>query len=272
MTSSSQEGSRNFANPTPQPENDWAKKMTATSGRRCLESLEKFSQVGLWAKMFSALLIGQKGWSSTRCKLTWKLRGTKYSRLYFQLVPSTLRTEEIESGLLPTPNASDSNNANNKNNHDVERGYLRGYATMGMLPTPTASTGGGSNMSTKNPRGKHSGNPLKTVANMGMLPTPRVKGHGNSHQRIEDGKIDDLTTMARFGMLPTPRASEWKGTGPIGSKSHTHMLDKDYLCAVVQQEYPTGKTSQLNPHFVLEMMGFPPDWTLSPFLNGEMNP
>lgn len=29
------------------------------------------------------------------------------------------------------------------------------------------------------------------------------------------------------------------------------------------------KTSQLNPLFVAEMMGFPPDWTELPFLNGE---
>jgi hypothetical protein len=34
---------------------------------------------------------------------------------------------------------------------------------------------------------------------------------------------------------------------------------------------PTGKTSQLNPLFVLEMMGFPPNWTELPFLNGETN-
>lgn len=33
--------------------------------------------------------------------------------------------------------------------------------------------------------------------------------------------------------------------------------------------YQTGTTSQLNPLFVAEMMGFPPDWTVSPFLNGE---
>jgi hypothetical protein len=30
----------------------------------------------------------------------------------------------------------------------------------------------------------------------------------------------------------------------------------------------TGKNSQLNPRFVAEMMGFPPNWTELPFLNG----
>lgn len=32
-----------------------------------------------------------------------------------------------------------------------------------------------------------------------------------------------------------------------------------------------GKTSQLNPRFVAEMMGFPANWTELPFLNGEQN-
>jgi DNA-cytosine methyltransferase len=31
----------------------------------------------------------------------------------------------------------------------------------------------------------------------------------------------------------------------------------------------TGKTSQLNPLFVAEMMGFPPNWTVLPFQSGE---
>ena len=34
-----------------------------------------------------------------------------------------------------------------------------------------------------------------------------------------------------MSLLGTPRASEWKGTGPVGSKSHTYRLDRDYLDA-----------------------------------------
>ena len=33
-----------------------------------------------------------------------------------------------------------------------------------------------------------------------------------------------------------------------------------------------GGTSQLNPLFVQEMMGFPEDWLVSPFLGGGQNP
>lgn len=31
----------------------------------------------------------------------------------------------------------------------------------------------------------------------------------------------------------------------------------------------SGKSSQLNPQFVMEMMGFPPNWTELPFRDGE---
>jgi hypothetical protein len=33
-------------------------------------------------------------------------------------------------------------------------------------------------------------------------------------------------------------------------------------------QYQTGTTSQLNPLFVAEMMGFPTDWLTFPFQNG----
>ena len=95
------------ASPTALPENEKVKMMNATCGQKCLEQLEKFPHVGLWAKMFSALLIGMEGWYSTKCKLTWKLKGTKYNRLFFQLAPSTHRTEGIGFGLWPTPLKND---------------------------------------------------------------------------------------------------------------------------------------------------------------------
>ncbi len=45
---------------------------------------------------------------------------------------------------------------------------------------------------------------------------------------------------------PTIRASEYKDVGPVGSKSHDHMLGKHYLCAVVTQDaanWPTVQTT-----------------------------
>src|SRR5690554_4301838 len=91
----------------PLPGSDRAKMMTATSGLKCLELFEKFDRPGLLAKTFPALLIGQKGWYSKKCNLIWKLKATKYNRLYLQLQVSVPRTEGIGCGLLPTPRATE---------------------------------------------------------------------------------------------------------------------------------------------------------------------
>ncbi len=81
------------------------KQMTATSGLKCLELYAKQGPVGCLAKM----LLASKTWHSTRRCLTWKAKITKSNRLLFQLVPSMLRTEEIESGsvrwMWPSPRA-----------------------------------------------------------------------------------------------------------------------------------------------------------------------
>lgn len=190
------------ANLTQWPENEKAKRMSATSGRKCLEQYGRFNQVGLWGKTFSALLIGMGGWYSTRCKLKWKLRGTKFNRLYFQLVPSTLRTVGIGYGLLPTPTVAET------------------------IEPKEARVVFGNN---------------------------RIK----SNQGIE-GQCK-LTDLAMNGLLPTPNQRDYKG-----ETGHENQFD---LNREIRKS--TGQTGQLNPQFVLEMMGFPNDWTLLPFLNGE---
>jgi hypothetical protein len=55
--------------------------------------------------------------------------------------------------------------------------------------------------------------------------------------------------------LPTLRASEWKGCGPRGSKSHTHWIERFYLSALVTD---SGK---LSPIFAERLMGFKTGWT-----------
>ena len=73
-------------------------------------------------------------------------------------------------------------------------------------------------------------------------------------------------------MLPTPATRDYKGANSMehlrgengNSMNHAHQLP-NYI------KLQTGMTSQLNPLFVAEMMGFPTDWTVLPFQNGEMN-
>ena len=80
-----------------------ARKMTATSGLRCLELSEHQGRLGYSLKM----LLGMSRGASTKCLLTWKAKATPSNRLLFQLAPWTPRTDEIESGLLPTPSTRD---------------------------------------------------------------------------------------------------------------------------------------------------------------------
>jgi len=72
------------------------------------------------------------------------------------------------------------------------------------------------------------------------------------------------------GILPTPTATDWKGAYPPTSihknKAREHMMRNAYQ--YTNTEY-NSKSSQLNPRFVAEMMGFPPTWTELPFLNGD---
>ena len=86
-----------------------------------------------------------------------------------------------------------------------------------------------------------------------MLPTPTMFDYNSARtpEKYEEHKAKyaekgvnlqmPLKQMARNGMLPT------------------------------QSGQQDGKSSQLNPQFVEEMMGFPTDWTASPFLSGETN-
>lgn len=81
-----------------------ARKMTATSGRKCSVLLKKQDPLGWLLKM----LLESLQWHSTRCFLNWQACGTPAGFAYFQLVPSTPRTDGTEFGsLLPTPAARD---------------------------------------------------------------------------------------------------------------------------------------------------------------------
>lgn len=231
------------ANRTVQQENDLAKKMRDTSGRRCSAAFERLSHVGLWAKTFSDLLIGQTGWFSTRCKLTWKLKGTRYNRMYFQLYPSTLPTEGTEFGLLPTPLAQ----AREQTNFEAYDARMERLVEKGHKPFTM---------------------PLDQMALRGMLPTPTCMYATNATATMKSTQVKEgsmhsvtLTRAMAMGMLPTPRTSDermhWKTENWKGDDLGSHINE---IC---------GTRSHLSPQFVLEMMGFPTDWTLLPFLNGE---
>jgi len=176
--------------------------------------------------------------SSRRCALTWKLKGTPFNRSYFQLAVSALPTEEIAFGLLLTPTTREEVMDTDKFKARMEK-YDNGTTVpnlatqvVGMLPTPTA-------FDYNTPRSQEAWDKAK-------------EKHGDALQ-------NPLKQMASFGMLPTPCAQEG---GKISGKENQDSLTK-------RARQQTGKTSQLSPLFVEEMMGFPKNWTASPFQSGE---
>jgi hypothetical protein len=66
---------------------------------------------------------------------------------------------------------------------------------------------------------------------------------GAWRQRVNAAR---LTRGSASSSWPTIRASEYKDVGPVGSKSHDHMLGKHYLCAVVTQEESNGQAAPVN--------------------------
>lgn len=104
-----------------------ARQMTAISGQTCFESYKTSSQTGSSLKMCAASLLGTTAWYSSRCALTWKAKVMKSNRLLFQLAPSTLRTGETGSGLLPTVQTQGLKVCKNRKSVPM------------ILPTPVAS-------------------------------------------------------------------------------------------------------------------------------------
>jgi hypothetical protein len=123
----------------------------------------------------------------------------------------------------------------------------------------------------------------------GLLPTPSVADIEGSPKRIDQisqGQNGTFyrtsdNTGTRFGaklndvarLLPTPTSQDQKHS-TTKSPSWDKRIEQKHLAETVLNPYIQengGTRSHLSPQFVMEMMGFPTDWTLLPFLNGETN-
>ena len=87
-------------------------------------------------------------------------------------------------------------------------------------------------------------------------PTPTASDDKKGYSRnVEQGRLRDAAVM-----WPTICAAQYRGCGPLGSKSYEHRLDRGYLDArVIEAEQTSGK---LNPEWVEALMGYPVGYTL----------
>jgi hypothetical protein len=151
-----------------------------------------------------------------------------------------------------------------------------------MLPTPNAmdwntGTKPETYEARKQRHAKKGVNLQMTLRQMIMLPTPTAMDSSNAtanmkSTQVKEGSMHSVTlTRAMFmGMLPTPVAGEYRDTGEAVKTGNFKQMNLTRTIAKDNPEW-TGKTSQLNPQFVAEMMGFPANWTELPFQSGEQN-
>ena len=91
--------------------------------------------------------------------------------------------------------------------------------------------------------------------------------------RADSGSEDmcqGKTVFMPMRLLHTPTANDARNVSlpPSQAKRDGGMVKT----AMRSDEYRTGAGFRLNPRFLAEMMGFPPDWTELPFLHGAGNP
>lgn len=217
------------ASPFPQPGDEKARKMTATSGRNLIGSWLNCGPLG----SLERTLLGTSAWASTTCFLTWKDKATPAGRLLFQLAPRTPRTEGTGSGLWRSPTVGMVNQARAK---DPE--YGQKLIDKGQTLTLAAQ-----------------------VTNSKLWPTPRscsAMAAENIQNRVND-KFPNLESEVARSMWPTPSAADNRDRGNMSSPAIARRKEKGKQIMLSQSV--SHESGALNPEWVEWLMGFPPGWT-----------
>ena len=247
---------------------------------------------------------------STKSAKTLKKLDIPSNRLLFQLVPSEHRTEETGFGLLPTvqtqglkqcnkdgktefmpldllptPNAMDfphkGMEINEKGRRNPKKGKtdhslgLEDMAVAQLLPTPTALDKGGGRINKSLSPNAAERPTLALAARKGLLPTPTAMEATKFTKTINPNSQmgQGLTALAVNGLLLIPSATDGLRSTMTMDSLKSHNKENANLAEQIAHKVGGG-TSQLNPLFVEEMMGFPLMWTALPFLSpsGDKNP
>lgn len=241
------------------------RKMTATSGRKCFGQYGRYDPLGLLVKT----LLESSRWYNPAVRLKWNIKplcskrverkqypslntssrpsaatlsvkDIPSSRLLFRLAPSALRTAATGYSLLPTVQTQGLKRCNAEGKTE--------FLPLGLLPTP---------LSTEVRHGKR----VKELKEAGGE-TPHSRANGETRP---NGLMD---FMDFHGMLLTPSASDAVRANFSMDSLRNHSkpnAERSNLSEQIAHKIGGG-TSQLNPLFVEEMMGFPSMWSVLPFL------
>lgn len=212
MSMFSAEASLDPASRSALPGSEEARRMTVTSGLKCLELYRSSGPLGSLVRM----LLGSSIWRSTRCMLTWKTKVTPSKRLLFRLVPSMPRTGGTDAPLWPTV-TTDSVSQRTKR---YKQGGLPLAMAVKMWTTPKAQNCRG------NGERHGNGGPSLDVAVM-MYPTPTTGaglcGGSGNYQQLKNlearGQITEeerRSIAAGNGGQLNPDWGEWMMGFPLG--------------------------------------------------------
>lgn len=188
--------------------------------------------------------------------------------------------------ILPTPNAVEAEKYTKTYNPDSQMGRsLTAMAVNDLLPTPLAVSvrhskrcqelrAAGDVPFHSRVNGETRPNGLEDWLEFnGLMPSPVSQDY---RRRGPNSRQQGLPELCHR-LMPTPTAMDsseatarMKSSQVKDGSMHSVTLAR----AVQSQDSKDGRTSQLNPLFVGEMMGFPLTWLISPFLsgNGERRP
>lgn len=190
-------------------------------------------------------------------------------------------TEFVPLYMLPTPTSIDAGSGRINKSPSTgakERPTIALAARMGLLPSPVASdattgaiigecdrfvTTGNGTLRKVNRNGTNESVGLARMVQ--LLPTPNAaEGEKYTTRYNPDSQMGKgLTAMAVNDLLPTPRANKVTDIN-LNNKRLSERRKanlEESIAKVVTNCQPTdGATSQLNPLFVCDMMGFPITW------------
>jgi len=227
------------------PEKEAEEKIPVTSGPTSNQWSGQLDLFGASSKTSPDILPSD----TEKSDQTWNNLVTRLKKEYSQRKKLALLTRESDcsSSQWRTPTVAETHNQDYSTQI-----YLQNQVKW---TTPTAND---NNRSTKYQQG---GTALSMQVKENWKTPQANDGEGGiMYEKTGDGHFK-LRDQVHW---PTPRSSEWKGTGPKGSKSQKYRLEKHYLDATVEEtdgqpspENPNtnGKRLVLNPAWVLQLMG-----------------
>jgi hypothetical protein len=191
--------------------------------------------------------VSTMGKRSRNISAAWPRSGTTSFGTAYRLAPLARVIAATGSGLLPTPEASNTKARAARSGGRPPRDFLK------MIPTPRAAFDSG----------RHRGRADTLHSWIKLYPTPHAScGTGAGMQGRRGGL--NLQTFVR--LFPTPTARDYKDGA---ARACGHLPVKSLLGRAVHQWPSTRRTGRkpsphggsLNPEWVEWLMGFPAAWT-----------